>query len=236
MFCFPFAGGSASTYISWVDKFYSDIEVVLIQPPGRGARIAEKPHEHISSLVDELMNYAQHITNIPYILFGHSLGSRVAYELSCKLMSLRMPLPEYFIASGSRAPHSKNRNKLIYNLPKESFIRELEKLNGTPKEILAHKELMELFTPLLRADFKIADNYQAKRVQMPFPISVLHGKKDTDIGKKELAAWGELTSNHFKIIQLPGDHFFINEYSSEVVKQVSLIIDKVKYLQKNKSA
>ena len=226
IFCFPFAGGSTTTYMPWLKHFNSDTELVFIQPPGRGSRMIEPAHDNMNDLIDELMKHGSYITSTPYVLFGHSLGSRVAYELSCQLKSAKLPLPAYFIASGSRAPHLPNEKRQISNLPQDEFMQELEQLNGTPKEILLNQELMSFLTPLLRADFKIAENYQANKDPMPFPILVLHGENDSGIRLEQAAAWDELSEEKSQLIQLPGDHFFINQYLPEVLEQVSIVVNK----------
>lgn len=225
LFCFPYAGGSIRTYMTWCKHFNSDVEVVLVQPPGRGDRFTEPAHENMTPYIAELMQYASYITDIPYVFFGHSLGSRVAFELSCKLKLLNMSLPVYFIASGSRAPHMKNKNASLYALPDNEFMEQLKKLNGTPKEVLANSELMEVLLPLLRADFNIADNYKANKVCMPFPILTLHGEKDHSISTAQACAWRELSSAHHKLIKLPGDHFFINQNQADVLKIISPIVN-----------
>jgi surfactin synthase thioesterase subunit len=227
IFCFPFAGGSSTTYMPWLKHFSDEIELVFVQPPGRGSRMGETPHDNMSDLIEELMLQSSYITSTRYILFGHSLGSRVAYELTCQLKSARLPLPEHFIASGSRAPHLPCDKNQIYDLPQDEFIKELEKLNGTPTEILKNLELMNLLTPLLRADFKIADNYRANRNLMPFPISILHGKNDFGIELKQAAAWDELSEQKSELIQLSGDHFFINQNLPDVLEYVSLVANTI---------
>jgi surfactin synthase thioesterase subunit len=135
-----------------------------------------------------------------------------------------MPLPSHFIASGSRAPHLRCEKECIYELPQNEFIQEIEKLKGTPKEIISSPELMKLFEPLLRADFKMADNYQAKATKIHCPISVLHGKDDSEITSEQLEAWSELSDANFEIIHLPGDHFFINTHASMVIRHVNEIV------------
>lgn len=227
LFCFPFAGGGAYTFYPWVSKLNDSVELVLIEPPGRGSRISEPPHQTMKALVNEIMQHSEFITQIPYVFFGHSLGSRVAFELSCQLKNLGKSMPEYFIASGSRAPHLPNEKGITYNLPQQEFIQELKSLNGTPKDVLSNSDLMDLLIPILRADFKIAETYQAQEVKMPYPILVLHGKEDSGIKPHQLAAWGELSSMGYLLSQLPGDHFFINQFRSEVIAHVSDVLSRV---------
>jgi surfactin synthase thioesterase subunit len=227
LLCLPYAGGSAATYMPWIESFCEEIELVLFQPAGRSYRLSAPPHDDMTSLVDELFDHASYITHAPYVVFGHSLGSRVAYELVCRFQSSGLSLPRYFIASGSRAPHLPNKRASICNLPHKAFIGELEKLSGTPKEILTNPELLELLLPALRADFRIAETYQAEPVTIKTPILVLHGKYDNDIEHNQAAAWSELSQAESTIENIPGNHFFINHHRSMVIDKVKSVLNKV---------
>lgn len=225
LFCFPFAGGSASTYFPWTEHFSQEIELVFIQLPGRGSRMLEPAHEDMTSLVDELLSCKEQITKVPYLFFGHSLGSRIALELSIQLKQANLALPEYLIASGSRAPHLKSNLAPIYDLPEREFVMELKRLNGTPTEVLENEELMALIMPLLRADFKIADTYQSKQIKMPFPILALHGTDDVDVTLEQVNAWQALSSKELTRAELPGDHFFVHSQYKGVIQHIKGVID-----------
>ncbi len=227
LFCFPFAGGSANTYFSWIDKFSNDVELILIQPPGRGTRFAEQAHCSMDGLVSELMQFAQFFCEKPFILFGHSLGSRVAYDLCCRLQSLNMRLPEYFVASGSGAPHLSDDMEHIHNLPQDLLVKKLEELNGTPQEVLQNSELMELMMPPLRAAFEIADTYLSRKIIMPFPIMVLTGKQDIHVKKYQAEAWGELSNKTCSKVEFPGDHFFINELTDLIIVKLTMLFQQL---------
>lgn len=51
LFCFPFAGGGASAYNSWVQKMKDTITVCPIQLPGREERIMEKPYHNMTDML-----------------------------------------------------------------------------------------------------------------------------------------------------------------------------------------
>ncbi|MEW6994401.1 thioesterase II family protein [Colwelliaceae bacterium MEBiC 14330] len=223
--CFPYAGGNSSTYISWSEKLPSNVELVIIQAPGRGTRLGETAHSNMDCLINELIKVAPDILDRPYILFGHSLGSRIAFELMDKLKQLNYPLPLHFIASASSGPHKKLTKKSIYHLSDKEFIVELEKLNGTPQAVLKDKELMKLFMPLLRADFEIADNYNyTGNTIFNCPISVLGGEDDMNISHANLNSWGEFFTMNANIYLLPGNHFFIDSHKEMVIEKVNGII------------
>lgn len=221
VFCFPFAGGSINTYLSWKKQFCNEVELVLVQPPGRGSRIQEKAHECMQGYINELLMHQNYMTSAPYILFGHSLGARVVFELASQFTAKGLPSPISLIASGSRAPHINNRKAHTFDLPDEVFIEEIAKLNGTPNEIIENKEMMSLLLPLLRADFKIAETYLAKKLSLPFPIIVFSGDSDPSINYEEIEAWRELSKFDVEINILKGDHFFINEHGGTLTGRIA---------------
>lgn len=219
LFCFPYAGGGSSTYLPWLDKLNSSIELVFVQLPGRGRRFTDRLHDSMDTLVEELYSAVDLVTSAPYAFFGHSLGCQVAYEFCCRLKKENKPLPLHFFASGSGAPHLKIKKNDIHSLPEAEFIEELKSLNGTPEEVLENQELLELVLPMLRSDFKLSETHQSKKLPMPFPIDVLNGEDD-DIEPSHLSAWSELTLCRFQIQQFPGDHFFIQSNSNLVLEKV----------------
>lgn len=221
IFCFPFAGGGITTYLSWVHDFADDVELVLVQPPGRGSRMLETAHENIQDYIDELLEHQDYLTSVPYILFGHSLGALVAFELASQLIAKSCPVPISLVASGSRAPHMNNRKAPTFDLPDEAFIQEIIRLNGTPVEVLQNEEMMSLVLPLLRADFKVAETYLAKKLALPFPIVVFSGDSDPSINDNEVEAWCELSKHDVEMHMLSGDHFFINEHGGVIVDQIA---------------
>lgn len=227
LFFFPFAGGSATTYIPWIEHFNHDIEVVLIQPPGRASRFSEPSHEDMDSVINELIQHAPQMTDVPYIFFGHSLGSCIAFALTQKLQLLGFPIPQYFIASGSKAPHLEHTEERIYDLPEVEFVDRLEKFNGTPKEILSDAGLMEYFIPLLRSDFKISYHYQAKLTKIACPALIMGGKLDEIANHEQLAAWQALFTEPSHIEYFSGGHFFINEAKLAVIQEINHIISRV---------
>lgn len=227
LFCFPFAGGSAQSYQQWQNYFNQDIELVFVQLKGRGSRINEQPHQNMQELVDELMLHSAYLTEYPYIIFGHSMGALIGYALCCQLKKRSLSLPLRFIASACRAPHQPYLAKVRHSLPHNEFIQALEQLNGTPAEVLRNKELMELFEPMLRADFRIAETYRAPQDQMPFAFTVLFGDKDSSLALHQLQAWQELTEKNADLIAFPGEHFFIQQCTKQVLSCIQSVISQL---------
>lgn len=231
LFCFPYAGGNASTYLNWSAHLPDEIELIAVQPPGRANRVFEPAYTQMSDLIAELNREIMPLINKPFIFFGHSLGSRVAFELIRTFKKQGKPLPEHFIASGSKAPHDMLDRKVSYNLPDSEFTKTLATLEGTPKIILQNEELMELCLPLLRADFELSETYKLPPQEIEsFDIntSVLGGVNDPDVSVESLEKWQELFTPPVKIHTFEGGHFFIDECKKDVLTIVNDILHKVK--------
>lgn len=228
LICLPYAGGSAATYVPWSRLIPADIELIALQPPGRGSRMAEAAHSHMEPLVTELMSVFAKVTDRPYVLFGHSLGSRVGFEVILQCQRNGLPLPAHFIASGSRAPHLSKRESPIHDLPDERFIEALRELDGTPEEVLDNTELIQWLLPLLRADFRIADLHRASRTQIHCPLTVLAGTEDETVPAQDVEAWRELAAGQCDIQWVTGGHFFVERNREWVMEKVNAILARLR--------
>jgi medium-chain acyl-[acyl-carrier-protein] hydrolase len=227
LFCFPYAGGSSSIYSSWVNNIHADVELALIQLPGRGLRFGEAPYQTMDALVSHIFIALNKLSPKQSIFYGHSMGARVAYEVALMLYLNQLCLPVYMIASASSAPSVERRVAMSYNLPDPEFINHLRALKGTPEEVLLNDDLMELMLPTLRADFKILETYRIKnRCALPTKIRVFAGKSD-DISMADLDAWPSLFESNAGIYWFDGGHFFINENNAEVLRVVNREIETI---------
>lgn len=224
LICLPYAGGSASTYMSWAAHLPPEVELIAVQPPGRGTRTGEAPYAAMAPLVDELLSVFPEVVDRPYVLFGHSLGSRVAFELALRCQQMGLPLPVSLIASGSRPPHLRRSEHPIHDLPEAEFIAELRELNGTPEEVLQNEELLQLVIPLLRADFRIAELYLAAQTRLACPLVVFGGTEDHEVSRQDLDAWRDLSTYDCEIHWIPGGHFFIEQNRALVLQKVNAIL------------
>lgn len=225
--CFPYAGGSALTYNQWAKKLHSNVELALIQLPGRSSRFSEKPYETMSDLVKDIFISLNGLTKKKLVFFGHSMGARVAYELTLLLKLHTYNLPISIIVSGSVAPGVKRTKEPSFMLPDEEFISHLRELNGTPEEILKNDEIMHLLLPAIRADFKIFETYHNRSIgAVSTQISIFSGKKD-NLELSDLEAWLPLFTSNTGIHWFDGGHFFVEENRDEVIDKVNEILGKL---------
>jgi medium-chain acyl-[acyl-carrier-protein] hydrolase len=224
LFCFPHAGGSASMYRNWHDWLAPAIEVVAVELPGRGMHISEPAIDRMDVLVERVLAAMRPLLDRPFALFGHSLGSLVAFELSRQLAATGGPEPHHLVVSGMGAPHLVSTSTPIHTLPDREFIEAVRALNGIPPEVFANEGLIECFLDILRTDLRLGETYRCNRiVRLRHPITAFGGVHDESCPREDLEAWQQHTGARCVVRWLPGDHFFIREYEHLVAAALAAL-------------
>jgi medium-chain acyl-[acyl-carrier-protein] hydrolase len=150
------------------------------------------------------------------------MGALIGFELARLLRQRGGPMPAHLFLSGCRAPQVPKSDPPTFDLPEDEFVAEVKRLNGTPKDVLAHPELMKLLVPLLRADFQVCQSYLSP-VEPPraCPITAFGGLQDSEIPRDQIAAWKEQTDAKFTLRMLPGDHFFLHAHEPLIIRAVA---------------
>ena len=211
LFCFPYAGGGASIFRTWANDVPTGVEVCPVQLPGRESRLIEQPFTRLSSLVQALAQAISPYLDVPFAFFGHSMGALISFELARELRRQNRPGPFHLFVSGHRAPELPPRRRPIHQLADAAFKAELDGLLGTPKEVLQNAELMDLFLPLLRADFAVCETYHySPETPLNCSISAFGGLQDKEVSYQDLEKWQDQTYRSFTLRKLPGNHFFVH--------------------------
>jgi len=85
LFCFPYAGGSASAFRTWATHIPPYIEVCAIQLPGHETRLREPLMTSLPPLTCALADALAPYLDKPFTFFGHSMGAIICFELARKL-------------------------------------------------------------------------------------------------------------------------------------------------------
>jgi len=187
----------------------------LVHLPGRGKRIGEPPFTCMKALVNAIADQIQREPRCPYAFYGHSMGAVISFELARELRLRYGTEPAALFLSGRRAPHVLRSTAPSFDLPDDQFIAELRRLNGTPEEVLSDRKLLDLFLPLLRADFQVIEAYRYQvQARLSCPMTVYGGLQDIDVSVQDLQMWQEHTVAEFQMRLFPGGHFFIQEVNS----------------------
>ncbi|MBS0307896.1 MAG: thioesterase [Proteobacteria bacterium] len=226
LICFPYAGGSATVYHPWAAAVPADIELIAVQYPGRATRLREAPCTDLAALLDDIERAIPPLLDRPFAFFGHSMGATVAYELARRLQLAGKPLPQYLFLSGRSAPQLPVTRKPIHALPEGEFLDAMRNMNGTPAEILEHRELMEMMLPIIRADFQALETWQHHDAPMlAIPMSMFGGIADAAVPMENLDAWSACTSGKMKRHMFPGDHFFLHQHYPAMLNIITRALD-----------
>ncbi|HEV7474828.1 MAG TPA: alpha/beta fold hydrolase [Pyrinomonadaceae bacterium] len=211
LFCFPYAGGGAAIFRAWSRELESDIEIIPALLPGRESRLREPAHTRLDPIIDALASDIIPYLDKPFAFFGHSMGALISFELARRLRQEHGIEPDHLFISGRRAPQLPEKDPHVHELPEPDFVAEVERLNGTPREVLAHAELRALLVPALRADFGVCQTYTyLDDAPLSCSLTVLGGLNDETVSREKLEAWCTQTTGVCRLQMFPGDHFFIN--------------------------
>ncbi|WP_337966386.1 thioesterase domain-containing protein [uncultured Flavobacterium sp.] len=223
LFCLPFAGGAANLYEQWNKNLSKEIELCPINLAGRGNRIMEKPYNNLEEAVNDIFNIIKDdISESDYAIFGHSMGALLAYELVQKILNLGKKAPLHVFFSGRKPVHIRKTKKLYSDMNALEFKEAVLSLGVTPREIFENSDLNEIFVPILRSDFKIAETFVERPEIIPFnfDISVLVGK-DEEITVEEAEQWKLYTTKKCAVYYIKGGHFFLLNEQQAVIDIVN---------------
>ncbi len=228
IFLLPFAGASSYSYYDLTTRSNERFSFHPIEIPGRGRRHREPLVGDIENIALDTIKQMNLEKNVPYAIFGHSMGALLGFNVIRKQYSNGLPLPLHFFASGCAAPSCLDISMPRYNLPRQQLFNKIYELGGVQPEIQHDEQLRDFFEPILRSDFKAFDTYQyAKEQSFNIPITVITGEQDK-LTEKQLTGWQKETNLPIEIVNMPGNHFFIFQ---NVDRLVQLINEKLSILQ-----
>ncbi|MBT2635226.1 thioesterase [Pseudomonas sp. ISL-88] len=225
LFCLPHAGGSSIAFQGWKSKVIPLIKVCPIELKGRGIRSEESYYKNFEEAIDDIYNVLVPTIDGPYAILGHSMGSWLALELYYKLLQEGASLPLHMIFSGNKAPHSRRKEIIYHKLPNEEFRKAIQKIGGASNEIFENREIFSIFEPILRADFKMIENYfyKEKSNKVHCNMTIMTGKNDPKINSSDLMGWKKFAGANCNIFKLDGGHFFIQENIPAVIRVINQI-------------
>ncbi len=220
LFCFPSAGAGAVSYRTWLGGLSPHIELVPVELPGRGGRFDEPPFHAWPPLVDAATQAIRPLLDLPFAFFGHSMGAKVAYAVT-RALAEQGPLPSLLVVSASCAPHIKRQSAARSTFTDDALVAELRRLGGTPSGILESPDMLELFLPVVRADFELVDSFfVAKGSPVDVPLAAFAGTRDPEVPPRHVEAWESHTSRDFTFEEVDGGHFYLESARERIFERI----------------
>jgi len=226
VFLLHFAGGNAYSFQFLKKHFRDEIELHMLELPGRGRRVAEPLLTKKEAAVADYVHQIQRSrTDLPYIIYGHSMGATLGLEVAAAMEQTNDP-PVALIVSGNAGPGTgavKNR----YLMNKPDFKDELRVLGGIQEEVLNHEELFDFFEPIMRADFEILESEANRSTisgKLRTPIVAVMGSEEETV--ESISNWKQFTTGSFQQQVVSGNHFFIHDHPQLIVQLIQSLYDR----------
>ncbi|WP_438319514.1 thioesterase II family protein (plasmid) [Streptomyces sp. HUAS TT3] len=223
VFCFPHAGGSASSFHPMSASLAAaQLDVVCLQYPGRQDRLGEPCVDDLHELADRVVAEIEPWLDRPVLLFGHSMGATVAFEVALRMEHDLGIVPRAAFFSGRRAPSVRREGALVDLESDEALLREIRSLGGTDARFLDDEGVREMILPAIRGDFRAVQGYRPSgRSVLSCPVRVLTGDGDPKTTVAEAEAWSGHTTGPCEVRVFRGDHFFLADHLPEITRLVA---------------
>jgi len=216
IFCFHNAGsaetcytGPGTPFINWI-KESKEVEVVAFDYPGRQKLLKATKHTTTATLSPELLAvaYEKISDGVPYIIWGHSVGTWVAFEFLIAARKVGLPMPTAAFLNAFPAPHMPSSERKWHKSARMNDAQLKEELlnwdkghfEGPGKVAFDEPNWTETFAPQMRADFRLFDEYKFKHSGVPkfdFPIHAYHMELEHYNKPEMIEMWKDWTSKDF---------------------------------------
>lgn len=218
--CLPHAGGAATFYRHLASLISDHAAVWAIQYPGRQDRLRDPFSASMEELTRSVAAAVLALAGDRSItLFGHSMGSLVAFEVASLLESAGLRV-QHLVASGRGAP-SIPYTREVASGSDDDLVAELLRMEGTDPSVLVDPQVLELALPAVRADYRLLQGYAvAADETVRCPVTVLHGDRDPLAPPEEVHRWRDHSQGVVRFRAFSGGHFFLVEHAHEVAEEV----------------
>jgi medium-chain acyl-[acyl-carrier-protein] hydrolase len=228
LICFPHAGGGSAIFANWAAKLPSEVELVAIRLPGRETRLRETAIDEWPTLLATLQSVLAPVLDRPFVLFGHSLGASIAYEMAATFYREANSRLAHLVVSGRHPPGYPQPRPPMHDLPKHEFLARLRELNGTPSEILGNDALMQLFERTLRADIRLAETWvPVGGAPLNVAITALAGATDEIAPPNLVSQWRSHTTREFVLRTFAAGHFFLQSAEDEIIEALGRVCQSI---------
>jgi pyochelin biosynthetic protein PchC len=215
--CFPHAGGTAGFFRPWARLVPDRAVLHAVQYPGRQDRIAHPPARDMDGLVGPLAEALAPAAGPDLVLFGHSMGAAVAYEVARALEARTGRALGSLVVSGRPSPRTQ-RDTAVSAGGEAAVLEDVRRLGGTDPALFGDEQVRDLVLPSIRADYALIEGYGPRPgPPLATPVLAVRGTEDPEVTAEEARDWASVTHGEFRSAEFPGGHFYLIDRPGDVV-------------------
>lgn len=222
--CFHSMGVGASLFTNFLVNPLDGFDTLAVQTPGRENRIAEPLLKTVDELVDHIVPQLQPLFDRPVVFWGHSFGGIVGVEVIRRLRDDHQLQPAHVLVSGTMAPH------LIRLWQHRGDILKATVADNSPEYLMSlaryvdDPEFLKMVLPMMRHDWPLLGSYRYRDLgRLDCPITALAARQDDIVYTDEVEQWSQYTNGSFDLIEVDGDHWFLNRNQQRITGILSEI-------------
>ena len=219
LFILPFAGGDSNSFNRLLSMLDDEIESVVIEYAGRLSRRKEGYIQDYQVFLNDVASQinAKRKKNLPYSLFGYSLGSVILYDLVINGLIDGNPKHVFICSKGSL--HNKSKVDHEDGYSDEEVVDEIRYLGGTDERILNNPRFLTIFMEPVKMDFNIWRQFTYHPGVINCDATFMYSIHDP--AAAGVHDWDKNINGKTEYIELGKNHFFIKEHWSFVAKVVN---------------
>ena len=210
--CVPPAGAGCGQFAAWQTALGDDVSVAGVQLPGRETRWADPEpsamDEAVGAVVAELTGLVP--TGHPTVLFGHSFGGLLGYEIARSLWRHWGTWPVALVVAACRSPRE-------WIGAGRGLAGDEVELNGlldarglNPEDM--DEDSRELMLEVLRRDARLSLSFAGSgQPVVGCRLEAWGGRDDRTVSREHVVGWRDYAGGGFQEREFPGGHYFCLE-------------------------